>query len=186
MAQVWLSRRDCAEGTLPPLCLKCGRPATECVAKELAGTLLWAAPLAWLRARWGGQSAKLRVPMCRKHREYWQRRWWGLCVAVVGLPLYSAVLACLWLVEKQEDEVLLVLCVTPPTLALVVVWIVALSGIRAKEIDDDGVLLLGVSLRFAQTYLRERFLGGVDVDEALDKYLRRARRRRSEDVTDEA
>jgi hypothetical protein len=192
MAQVWLSRRDCAEGTLPALCLKCGAPASECVEKELAGTLLWGAPLTWLlSAIWGGQSAKLRMPMCPKHRTYWQRRRLILVLGFVVAALsFLAAPAWSWLVSGDafgEDELTSSLQLggfAVSTLFLCLLVYVT-TGIRAKEIHEDGVLLFGVSLKFAHTYEGEYFLGGIDVDEALDKYARRPRRR-SKDVTDEA
>jgi hypothetical protein len=35
MAKVWVARRDCEEGRLPPVCLACGEPARECVEQDL-------------------------------------------------------------------------------------------------------------------------------------------------------
>jgi hypothetical protein len=195
MAQVWLSRRDCAEGTLPALCLKCGAPASECVEKELAGTLLWGAPLTWLlSAIWDGQSAKLRVPMCAKHRDYWRQRRLILSVgSVVMLLSVLAVPVWFWLAGVKLDldgpapdrEAAVVNTAALLFSALFLfVLVYGTSGIRVKEIHEDGVLLFGVSLKFAHVYEGEHFLGGIDVDEALDKYGRRPRRR-GKDVTDE-
>jgi hypothetical protein len=193
MAQVWLSRRDCAEGALPALCLKCGRPATECVERDLAGTLLWCDPVTYLLSViWGGQSAPVRVPLCLRHRHYWRRRRLDLLMAclLTLLPLFAVLIWC-WAASEGDFDVdeplslLTVMVCMVFTALFCFVLVYSTSGIRVKEIAEDGILLFGVSLKFAHTYEGEHFLGGIDVDEALDKYGRRPRRR-GEDVTDEA
>ena len=73
MARVWLCRRDCLEGTLPRLCLVCGRPAYELVEQDFSGTLFWSAPLKYLMGAASGVEAATptsRAPASRAARAW--------------------------------------------------------------------------------------------------------------------
>src|SRR5438093_10789848 len=96
MATVWLARPDCEEGTLPRICVRCGRPATRLVEKDLGWTLVWASPIRFFI---GGErsSVPVLVPTCDAHHHHWRDRQrplnpaWLVWLAVGG-PLAFLVL----------------------------------------------------------------------------------------------
>src|SRR5438874_1356496 len=102
MAQVKLGRFEAEEGELPPLCLRCGAPATGFKSLQFSSYPDWsyllllltfwpfliAAPL--LRQR-----MRVLAPLCPTHRKYWLRRrllFWVciailICLLIVSLPV---------------------------------------------------------------------------------------------------
>src|SRR4051794_14988541 len=96
MTTVWLCRRDCEEGRLPRLCLRCGHPTARLVKTNFFGTLLWHQPVTVLLAAiWGWESAVARVPLCDRDRHHWRDRRLILFGSFVGAPAaYAAALVC--------------------------------------------------------------------------------------------
>src|SRR5437867_403093 len=108
MATVAIKFRDIAQGTLPPVCVCCGRPAvakrfswlsdpkaaSKCVSSRKGLLWFWAFVLwkQYVRAEPPGKEAGL--PFCDRHREYWPRRAWlivgGFLVLMVLIALMCA------------------------------------------------------------------------------------------------
>src|SRR4051794_22966396 len=158
MATVWIFRRHCEEGTLPQLCLRCGRPTPLLVEKDVFGTLLWSAPVTFfLSIVWGWESAKVRVPMCRRHRHHWRnRRLFLLPVLLVGIAVMGFCVA----VEAIEGYVVahtilngrLPLVNLGGVLLFLVSVAFGLSGIQAKDVHESRVHLACVSPAFIHAY----------------------------------
>jgi hypothetical protein len=188
---VWLSRRDCEEGTLPRMCLRCGRPTEELVEKDFAGTLLWSAPTSYLLAAvWGWESAKFRVPLCREHRHHWRARCLILLAGFVGLPASFGVFLLVWLAFTQGEcfellgWVLALLVHIVPSLLIVTVGY-AMTGIHATEIHEDGIRLEGVSYDFLCACKAQLYQRADDIEGPLSKFRNDQPRRTDRNVTDE-
>src|SRR5262249_4571743 len=94
MATLSISRRDCEEGTLPKVCLKCGQQATGFVEQDFFGTLLWTPRLSFLIWRRGGwESPRLGVPFGGPHRHYWRNRRLMISATSVAGVLFGVLFA---------------------------------------------------------------------------------------------
>jgi hypothetical protein len=158
MATVWIIQRHCEEGTLPQLCLRCGAPTTLLVEKDVFGTLLFGAPATFfLSIVWGWESAKIRVPMCRRHRHHWRNR------RLFLLPVFLASVAVMGFcvgVETIEGYVTahtildgrLPLVFFGGVLLFLVSVAFGLSGIQAKDVHESRVQLACISPAFIHAY----------------------------------
>lgn len=166
MATVWLAREDCEAGTLPPLCLRCGRPATDLVERDFSGVLGWVdLDLGWLGCGW---RPKLRAPMCRRHRGHWRNRrlaLWGILLALAGGA--SAYLLDVSLPGSRPDGPLafgLLMCVVIGGVCLVAL---AATGVRGRNIDATGLRLTGVSDAFRRACRLRHHAHLPDLDRAV-------------------
>jgi hypothetical protein len=176
MAAVWLCRRDCEEGALPPLCLKCGAPATHLVEQDFAGTLLGGSPLAFLTgAPHEQESTKLRVPTCARHRWYW-RTCYLIILSACALALASIASCVVWLFLPPPREIAGLL---PGGLSLAIVTLglayFGPAGIHAREVCGGYVNLAHVSLAFACAYEARIDADLLAVEGACDRSSRRPR-----------
>jgi hypothetical protein len=167
MATVWLLRDDCEAGTLPGLCLVCGKMATGRVEKDFRGTLIWLDPLKALSA----PSVKVRVPVCNDHRHHWRNRsriaFWTLVLAsLLAAPLLAFFLF-VHLPEKEDPRLLHLFMLCTLALVLIGMWscftLIALSltGIRAWRIREQGIQLTNVSAKFLEAYEFQRWRGAA-------------------------
>jgi hypothetical protein len=175
MATVRLGRYELEEYDLPRVCMRCGTRATTYKAKKFTWSPPWSYfVLGAFGAAVFAKSMTVRVPFCEKHKWHWTGR-----AAVVGfsLPVIALVFVAGVAVASQLNagpEVVFL-----PTGVLFVAWLimaaVLLGGaIRAGEITDKSVTLLGVSEEFVEALDEERRGGDEDEDD-------RPRRRRADD-----
>src|SRR5262249_42151567 len=154
VATVWITRRDCEERTLPRLCLQCGRPTALLVEKDVFGTLLWGAPATFfLSIVWGWESAKVRVPMCARHRHHWRNRCLFLLpVFLVGLAAMLGPALYEWVYGYVESRLVLNGRLPLVLFAGVLLFLVSvafgLSGIQAKDVHESRIQLACVSPEF--------------------------------------
>jgi hypothetical protein len=176
MATIALHRDEFEENKLPPLCIRCGEPAT-CVKKKTFtwgpdwllillfvsicfGPLFWVALILNLVVR---KRMKVPVPLCQKHRNHW-------------LPLQVVLFGGIGLVVLLfTTVVILLLTATHPNspniplagwfalgtlLTLVIVLfpaaILQKRVIRATLITDYGIWLRGVASEFSDTVEERR------------------------------
>ena len=148
---VFLDRRDAAEGRLPPVCMRCGEPATVWVRRTFAVTRT-------LRAtnRTETEFPVVRTMFCERHRHTWRRRrllrlllfltgvvaTFGLCVAplvIAELPgrgiFFWAWLGAIVVLTNADRYV-------------------RTSGIVARKATDRGLVLEGISPRFVAAVAR--------------------------------
>ncbi len=169
-----------ADGYLPAVCMSCGQPATTTTTKKmqwcppwvgvliLAGLLPYAIVASILTRR-----ATVQGPFCDEHKKHWFKRallMWGsfFLFGVIGL---GSIILVANLPRPHNEDIMPFVCTG--SCVLLVVWLIIViwaqnTGIRAKEITDDEILLDGVSAEFVDA-----------VDEAEhERRERRAARRR--------
>src|SRR5262249_46465685 len=180
MATLWISRRDCEEGTLPKLCLKCGQPATGNVEQDFFGTLLWSSPFSFLISLMGGwESVRLRAPMCVRHRQYWHRRRLVLSAAYLAGVLCCGLVIGAWRLVRigagappPPGQALTVLFLAPSFLVADILFILVYgpTGIRALEVHEDGVRLTNVHVDAVHQGDEDSPLGQLLYDGTLSKF----------------
>jgi len=188
MATVWLHRRDCEEGTLPRVCMRCGRPATGLVEKDLAGTLVWANPIGFFLGQ-ERSSVRVLAPTCDAHRHHWRNRRWAMLGAAAVAVVAGGGVVALGLSPglsgtpgMGEQWLLLALGYF---LLIVLLGGLLATGIQATVIREWGVRLFGVSREFARLYEIESGLRGVDLDALLARRPREGTARDDRKVTNE-
>src|SRR5262245_40258178 len=166
MAEVRLGRLEAEEGELPPLCLRCGAPATMYNARRLAWQPGWVVVLFALTF-WPllvmslliRKRMRLLAPFCHAHRNYWRRRF--LIAATVYGGLAGFVMAgFMLLVVAQADGRTVVNPLLPfwfiGLYFLAAIFLVQLGSIRATEITDDSIALTGVAAEFVNHFRKEK------------------------------
>jgi hypothetical protein len=199
MAQVRLDRYELEEGLLPAVCMRCGAPATLTKAKTFAWHPTWIDTLIILGLICFtplllvgivvaiSMTKRMRVPapLCHAHQNHWSWRaafiWGGLgVIAFLGIGTFVFLMN-----TGQEDESLQVLagwmCGAAGLIGLI--WLIAAAivqagAIRASEITDDRIALIGVSPAFVEAVKRER----DEAEEPFDDVRPRQRRPRPEDA----
>jgi hypothetical protein len=176
MPEIRLGRYEAEEGELPPLCLRCGAPATVFKARLLSwqpawtyvvfGLAFWPIVLATLVLR---KRMRLLAPFCRKHRNYWQRQrllswavFFGL--TILFLPLITAA-ATIDDPASRFPNPLLLFWLAGMAITFAVEF-VHLGAIRATEITDDAIALTNVADAFVAQWRIERQSPGHDKPEA--------------------
>src|SRR5258708_3242610 len=102
MAQISISREQIVNGTLPPVCIRCGEAA---VTKRFPGLgnrsttswflsarlrvfgmlFFWAYILLKTLSGEQTEASPRGLPLCERHRNYWPRRAWFMVVGFIGL-----------------------------------------------------------------------------------------------------
>src|SRR2546429_3652 len=90
MAEIELSRREAADGELPPVCIYCGTPATAYRKKIFSGT----SPF----TRFWFHRPRAALPVCARHKPYSLRR------SLLLLPVLAAFLAGLALLAQLTGK----------------------------------------------------------------------------------
>jgi len=169
MATIRLHFEEGKQPTLPPVCARCGLPATEVQTRQFRWTPPWAKAAGTLLGSWvavvGTLTREVPLPLCAEHAD--RRRDWearrrqylllylpavvALVLVLVAKVLYQGLDAVL-----REGPVaglglpllaaVLVFLVTWP---FVVAWAKS-AAIRPVEITADSITLAGVSEEFAR------------------------------------
>jgi hypothetical protein len=166
MAQIRLGRYEAEEGELPPLCLRCGAPATLFKAKLLSwqppwtyivfGLTFWPllALTAILRKR-----MRLLAPFCAAHRNHWQRRRllsWSVISGLLILFLLGILLAIrLELENIRVPSPFLLFWVAGMAITFAIELLRA-GSIRPIEISDEAMTLTNVAEAFVAQWRLER------------------------------
>jgi hypothetical protein len=168
MAMMRLSRRQAKEGTLPALCIRCGKPAASFLDKRLSWYPLWmevvlvlsfACPcpfvlvgimVAFLLSR----RARVRLPVCAAHKNHWRWRsvltWGSLIVLCCTLVL----LILLHPANYYGSPLIFGLGIA------LLLWGTVAYGLkfiatRACTITKRDLILSGVSMLFIERFLDE-------------------------------
>jgi hypothetical protein len=169
---------------LPPVCMRCGEPATNYRDKKfqwhppwvaitiLAGLLVYIILAIILTKR-----MIVSAPLCDRHRYHWAKRTTfillGLLAVIVGVVVAAIVSSS----PRNQD---LIPIVWLGELVVFLVWLVGtivavVTQIGPREITDRTITLKGVC---------DAFIDAVDEDRAKDRGRRAARRRALDDYDD--
>lgn len=148
MARIRLHRNEAA-GRLPPLCLRCGRPAFQVESLQISWFPLWVnalmlpgmvpylivAPLLTRRAT-------LHAPFCPRHRNHWRVR-----QNATGLAALAFALGVGGSLAWHPPAFLWVLVALFPLLVATVI-VVHSTSVRAVEVTEAFVVIDGVCDEF--------------------------------------
>lgn len=167
MAAVTLSRDEAKQGDLPPVCMRCGRPS--CMHKPSVlfwqpwwvsltfypSAVLWFLPYLLLKFFFE-RRASIRAPLCTWHVHHWTaRRWMIYGVTIVSILTFVGMISLAMDHPPRDSELLRGL-----SFVLMMVWLLCLiilipavpilrfTGINARRIGEDEVILRGVSAAF--------------------------------------
>ena len=172
MSEVRVGRYEATQGNLPPVCMRCGAPATTHAAKTFFFQPGWMAQvpiplvtsLAALAVR---KKAKIVAPFCDRHKGHWliHGLWLWCSLFIVPVFAFSLMLA-------NDDRVLgFMLGMMLGFLVWVVIAVIAHeTSIHAneKETTENSLTLVRVSEQFAQAVITSRQgRRGDDYPEAL-------------------
>jgi hypothetical protein len=168
MASLTLDRDECAEGFLPPVCVRCGEAATGTRSQ----TFQWSPPILFLlffvctplcillflllRKR-----MTVALPLCDRHRGMWVRRQIAMVAGILSM------VAGIWVgatFGREIDRLLHFDSTTPIAIfggvmaGVLLVGIAGFGAIRATRITTDTITLKGVSPAFAETVEQYRIL----------------------------
>lgn len=162
MAEIRLGRAEVERGRLPKVCMVCGARAS--VKRKKA--FKWYPPWAWwvggiILASIMSKSMRINAPLCHEHRNHWLMRTLLIILGFVGVVALGA--TCLFIAAAKSganggnDKPIAI--AGGLTVILFVAWIILLvvlqqTAIRAKEITDRSMTLIGVNKKFISA-LRE-------------------------------
>jgi predicted Ser/Thr protein kinase len=168
---VSMSREEAEVGPLPDLCMVCGKPTRERVAKTFAYAPVWARflyvvlfvvffPAGILAVIMLNQEVRMSCPVCSDHRKHWSRLvWfaslgWLLIAAGAGVALGTAFAVGLstgWIVAIGVGGGLI-------GVALYVIPLVytATTRVAIESITEDGIRFKRVSSAFARAFTAKR------------------------------
>ena len=146
---VTLSLRECEPGALPPVCCKCGAPATGETAvgfhwfsKTILIALLFSGPLFLILLMIFRKSRTASMPVCPEHEGVWNRGRaiiLGTTVTCLVLMLIALLLADGPAARLASGLLLLVLLGLLVGLAIGF-WVLS-GGIQARLINDQEIIL---------------------------------------------
>jgi hypothetical protein len=161
MATVVLGLREAYEGNLPPVCARCGAPATDWTnwtfSTGLGGLPFLAVPGVYVIAG----KVRVRLPFCRAHRRHWLRRTAAILGGSLVVGVSSLALTAYFLenasANSQGSKWLGLLCLVP--LIAVPAWLVVClvlhrTSIRLRQYDRREITLSGVADGFAEAVAR--------------------------------
>jgi hypothetical protein len=153
MPEFRVRRHVAAEALLPPICMRCGAPATAWRRKRMVYRPSWVLVLLLagvvpylIVALILEKRCKLQAPFCERHKEHWTVR--ALVLWIVFLS--ACVLGAAALVAGGKD-ISGVLCVA--SCVVLLGWLITAAvlhetSIHATEITDEGMTLTCVSAAF--------------------------------------
>jgi hypothetical protein len=168
MASIRLFRDEVGEGTLPRVCMRCGKVATCTIRKTFSWHAQWIDTLIFvgllvctplfLVGIVCALAMTLRmavwVPLCAEHKNYWKWR----SVYITGGSILFLILGCVLLTfmvtgpaDQKTSDLIGLVCVLPSAIALV--WLISAAiiqstMIRPSEITTDSVRLGRVAKEF--------------------------------------
>lgn len=201
MTRIELRGRETERRQLPMVCMVCGEPAVERLRKRFSWhppwviVFLFIALLAYvLVALLLTKQMGVDVPVCRRHRYYWVKKFavfFGSFLAAAALSA-GIIAAFAYLEEGQHIDVGGVACIV--SAAAVVLWLVGvfflqLFALRPVEITDRSITLANVSPKFIEAVEQDRAARAArrrqydddDGDEDEDDRPRRRRSRREDE-----
>jgi hypothetical protein len=159
---LWIDPNDDAIRNLPPVCMKCGAPATTVRLKRFTRNGTW---IFFRRCQ------RVEVPLCEEHKDYWltRRRMNGVAYVALGVvvvsfpPIQVAIDAIRGAKPGQTDQVSFLIRLG--LMASLAVWLGLLSmynksAIRAVWITDRDITLTNVS---------PEFIRALDSEAAFDR-----------------
>lgn len=168
MARVTLDRDECSEGFLPPVCARCGEPATGTRSHDFLWhqpiiffALICCFPLYVVLALVNRKRMNVALPVCDRHRGMWVRRQVALVAGVVSMFAGVSFGAAF---GQEIDRVLNFDSTAPIAVfggVLAGVFLIAIAGlgsIRPTRISAESITLAGVSPVFADTVEQYRIL----------------------------
>jgi hypothetical protein len=154
---ICLSRTNCERGLLPPVCAYCGQSAIVSVIHRFS----WNSreiliPLIGFYTE--TLYADAAIPLCDRHKNHWRNRSWaGLGGFVCLIVLIIGGLFLLSLIPPDEKELrrwvflcMLVIGVVGLFVGLIAAVIAHSTRMRAKEISEQSITIVGVSDAFVQ------------------------------------
>jgi hypothetical protein len=169
MAKIRLRRWEVEEYELPPVCARCGERAVVQPDKTFSWHPSWVLVLLFV----GGlpiyvivaliltKRMTVPLPFCQRHRNYWRNRAIFVYGGLLGMFLLTAVgiTASLALDPKGQGAMLGTVCIG--AFLIFLVWLVAAAimqtnGIRANEITDRFIVLVGLSRDFVDAVYDDR------------------------------
>jgi hypothetical protein len=194
MATVKLFTGEVQEGQLPPVCMRCGAPATvfkwkrfswgpEWVMILLVVGLLVLTPLfviALILIPFVLRTMPVHVPLCARHRNHWLPLQVILYGGLSLLALGTTTAIILWLTARPGDDFLTELggwlCVGTGVIFVFLLFpaaVLHMRTIRAVEITDHSITLIKVAKKFVRAVEEGPELAS---DEAPPKAVRRETR----------
>jgi hypothetical protein len=177
---------------LPPVCMKCGAPATHRKSKQFSYVPAWIngfrlIPLLYvIMASVFTKRHRVETTFCEQHKSYW---WlfplvmWLAALGLLGFGVLGTIAMSAGGGRNGEDFIPLVWVVTGVGL-LVVLIVAAIYGstsrIRVTEITDVHVVFTGVSQDFADA-IEENEARNRRAFDYADDQGRRPRRPRNDD-----
>ena len=189
MADIRLGRYEIEHYDPPPVCVRCGARSVVCKDHRFQWSPPWVYVLLLLGVipyaiAAGATQKRMTVPMplCDRHKWHWGGRTAVVLLGLVGIfvVMFGGIVFANEL--NAEPPVVFI-----PVSFLFLAWIVsavvlASTTIRAREITDKSITLMGISPEFIEA-LNEARRGERDDEE--DDRPRRRRRRDEDDKDDE-
>jgi hypothetical protein len=165
MAQVKLTLEEAYHGDLPPVCMRCGKPATNFLNKTFStgpfGLPFFAVPLPGVTIYSYSGKVWMKAPLCDAHQGHWR---WRLLVIFLSFATVLAfgLFAFMSLVEPPRwlaKDAFGLLC--PAALGAIVLWmffalIVRYTGIWLARVGKETITLAGVSPEFRKAVEAKR------------------------------
>jgi hypothetical protein len=168
MAIVKLRNPDRYDDELPDVCMKCGAPATVRKAKTFSWHPGWVYVLLLLGllpfvivALVMTKRRTVRAPLCDAHRNHWLWRTLVILGSFFGL---FAVAFVVFIASVQPDPRgaqtdftgwACLGCVLALFVWVILAAVLSMTAVRAAEITDRSITLVGVSREFADAYYQE-------------------------------
>ncbi len=166
MPEVRLYASEADSTRLPPVCMRCGAPATTYDVKKFS----WHPPWVYLLILGGllpliivslivTKRMTVRGPFCDTHRNHWTWRSWLSGLSLLALVVFGVGAIALMISEALPKNVTALACVG--TVLLGVAWMVLAivlqsSSVGVSEITDRHITLKGVAFAFGEALRRER------------------------------
>jgi hypothetical protein len=172
MAIVRLSQEEIDQDDLPPVCMRCGEPATDWPGETFRVFLT--------------RGVHLSAPLCRRHARHWL---WRRLMVWTALTLMVGIATTFLLVAsyvrgnyesdpspRVQDQIKLLTGSCVVTLYLLpIIWIVGVvvlhrSAIHAIEITSDSATFTEVAREFAVAVRQKRRHFRAEGEEKLDSF----------------
>jgi len=165
MADVTLGRYEAEEGMLPPVCIRCGAPATAFKTVNFSHQpdwtffllliTVWPFALAGLCFR---KRMRSLLPVCEAHRKHWFRHrvLLILCLVLVLLLVSVGMITLAGGNAGGAPRLMRLLLWLVGPLSILVVLLVRTKMVRPCELTDEIIRFTGVSQEFVDAYSAER------------------------------